>query len=240
MSIEPVIESPQLFDIVYQRIMAAIVDTSLIPGQRIVQAELAADLGVSRAPVSHALQVLKHQGLVRESGRKGLEVAPIDPERVGSLYQIRVALEGLAARMAAQKMMGGQLSHAEIAALRDIFNAGNRLGNTHPMSQRVQADIEFHRIIYRISGNGSIGEIMEPLWPHMQRAMVLVLEANKLRQQAWRDHRRIMGCILAGDTVGSFEAAASHAGVAGEYVTGRLRETGRPEPGDCLSANARL
>lgn len=235
MSIEPVTESPQLFDLVYQRIIAAIVDTSLVPGQRIVQADLAAHLGVSRAPVSHALQVLKHQGLVRESGRKGLEVAPIDPERVGNIYQIRVALEGLAARMAAQKMRGGQLSRVDIAALREVFNAGNRLGNTHPMSQRVQADIEFHRIIYRLSGNDSIGEIMEPLWPHMQRAMVLVLEANKLRKQAWHEHRKIMECIVASDIKGSFEIASSHVGVAGGYVTGRIRET-KP----ALRTNARF
>jgi DNA-binding GntR family transcriptional regulator len=225
LSIEPVPESPQLFDLVYQRIIASIVDTSLVPGQRIVQADLAAGLGVSRAPVSHALQVLKHQGLVRESGRKGLEVAPIDPERVGNLYQIRVALEGLAARMAAQKMRNGALPAADVAALRAAFNAGNRLGNTDPMSQRVQADIEFHRTIYRISGNASIGEIMEPLWPHMQRAMVLVLEANRLRQQAWREHRQVMDSILAGDSQASFEAACAHAGVAGDYVTDRLRAT---------------
>lgn len=223
MTLEPVAESPQLFDLVYRRLMAAIIDTSLGPGQRIVQADLAAMLGVSRAPVSHALQVLKHQGLLREAGRKGLEVAPIDPERVGNLYQVRAALEALAARRAAQRMADGLVPPDEARTLVEAFEAGNRLSVEHPMSRRVQADIDFHRTIYQLSGNGSIGEIMEPLWPHLQRAMVLVLEANQLRDQAWREHRQLLDSILAGDVGQSAATAAAHADGAGRTITARLQ-----------------
>ena len=55
---------------------------------------------MSRQPVSHALHLLKSQGLVRESGRKGFEVAPVDPTRLRQLYEVRGALDGLAARLA--------------------------------------------------------------------------------------------------------------------------------------------
>ncbi|MGI4746791.1 MAG: GntR family transcriptional regulator [Janthinobacterium lividum] len=220
---ERVADTPQLVDIVYQRLMAAIVDTSLVPGQRIVQADLAADLGVSRAPVSHALQVLKHQGLVRDSGKQGLEIAPIDPERVGNLYLIRSALEQLAARGAAQRMVAGTLGKSEIGTLQALLAAGERLDGKKAMSIRVQADIDFHRALYGVSGNYSIAEVMEPLWPHLQRAMVLALEANQLRRQAWRQHRQIVDRIVAGDIDGSGQAASSHAYESGIYVTERLR-----------------
>lgn len=203
--------------------MAAIIDCTLLPGQRILQAELAASLGVSRAPVSHALQVLKHQGLLRESGKKGLEVAPIDPARVRDLYQVRATLDALAARMAAERSAAGALAAAEADLLRTAFSEGVRLGAETAMSSRVQADIDFHRAIYRVSGNDAIADALEPLWPHIQRAMVLVLQANALRRQAWDQHRRIMEGILRGDAGGSAVAAYSHAAEAGMHTEERLR-----------------
>jgi len=221
--IEPVSTNPILVDAVYQRLMAAIIDCTLLPGQRILQAELAASLGVSRAPVSHALQVLKHQGLLQESGKKGLEVAPIDPARVRDLYQVRATLDALAARMAAERSASGVLADAEAATLRAAFDAGVRLGEETAMSRRVQADIDFHQAIYRISGNDAIADALEPLWPHMQRAMVLVLEANARRKQAWSQHRRIMESILGGDAGASADAAYSHAAEAGVHTEKRLR-----------------
>ena len=226
MAIEPVCSAPVLVDVVYQRLMAAIIDCTLLPGQRIVQADMAASLGVSRAPVSHALQLLKHQGLLQESGKKGLEVAPIDPDRVRDLYQVRAALDGLAARMAAERYGAGKINEAEIAMLREAFAAGSRLGEATAMSQRVQADIDFHRVIYRISGNALIVEALDPLWPHMQRAMVLVLEAGPLRKRAWREHRQIMESILDGEPDASAAAASAHATEAGIHTEGRLRERG--------------
>lgn len=221
--IEPVSTNPILVDAVHQRLMAAIIDCTLLPGQRILQAELAASLGVSRAPVSHALQVLKHQGLLQESGKKGLEVAPVDPARVRDLYQVRATLDALAARMAAERSAAGALTDAEADMLRAAFNAGVGLGAETAMSKRVQADIDFHQAIYRISGNDAIADALEPLWPHMQRAMVLVLEANKLRKQAWSQHRQIMEGIFRGDAGASADAAYSHAAEAGAHTEERLR-----------------
>src|SRR5215831_7896070 len=96
---QPVDNSPILIDQVYQRLLDAIADYTLPPGQRVRQDEVAERLGVSRQPVSHALHLLKRQGLVRESGRKGFEVAPVDPLRIRQLYEVRGALDGAAARL---------------------------------------------------------------------------------------------------------------------------------------------
>jgi DNA-binding GntR family transcriptional regulator len=222
---EPVTSNPVLFDVVYHRLIQAIVDCTLLPGQRILQNDLAASLGVSRAPVSHALQVLKHQGLLQESGKKGLEVAPINPERVRDLYQVRAALDALAARMAAERHCSGSLTTSERDMLREAFETGDKLGDETAMSKRVEADIAFHRAIYKICGNEAIAETLEPIWPHMQRAMVLVLQANVLRKQAWKDHKNIMKHILGGKVEAASELAFSHAANAGVHVEKRLRES---------------
>ena len=76
------VKPPMLTDLVYQHILTSIIDCTLMPGQRVVQDDLAASLGVSRAPVSHALQLLKYHGMLQEAGGKGLEVAPIEPNRL--------------------------------------------------------------------------------------------------------------------------------------------------------------
>ena len=92
---------PNLIDQVYARILEAITDRTLPPGHRIRQNELAEKLGVSRQPVSHALHLLHRQGLVAESGRRGFEVTRLDPERIRQLYEVRGAIDALAARLAA-------------------------------------------------------------------------------------------------------------------------------------------
>src|SRR5215475_5727122 len=99
----PLDPSPNLSEQVYARILEAIIDRTLLPGQRITQNELAERLGVSRQPVSHALHLLHRQGLVTESGRRGFEVSPLDPVRIRQLYEVRGAIDALAARLAAAR-----------------------------------------------------------------------------------------------------------------------------------------
>ena len=229
---EPVSHSQILFDVVYERLLRAIIDCTLVPGQRILQSDLAASLGVSRAPVSHALQILKRQGLLQESGHKGLAVAPIKPERVRDLYQVRASLDGLAALMAAERSAKKQMSKSESDLLRHTFEAGTKLGDETAMFKRAEADIAFHSAIYKICGNSAIAETLEPIWPHVQRAMALVLQADASLKQAWHEHENIMKNILSGRPGEASELAFVHTANAGAYVEGRLRESQQTSHGD--------
>ena len=105
---------PNLIDQVYGRILEAIIDRSLLPGQRIRQNELADRLGVSRQPVSHALHLLHRQGLVAESGRRGFEVTRLDPERIRQLYEVRGAIDALAAKLAALRAKSDTAGRARL------------------------------------------------------------------------------------------------------------------------------
>ena len=94
--------SPDLVERVYRRLMDAISDGSLAPGERITQEEIAQQLAVSRQPVLQALRLLKKDGFHDAPGR-GLQVAPLDVQHMRDLYQVRGALDALAARLAAQR-----------------------------------------------------------------------------------------------------------------------------------------
>src|SRR3984893_9989337 len=107
---------PNLIAQVYARILEAITDRSLPPGHRIPQNELAEKLGVSRQPVSHALHLLHRQGLVAESGRRGFEVTELNPERIRQLYEVRGAIDALAAKRAAGRIKADSTARAQLEA----------------------------------------------------------------------------------------------------------------------------
>lgn len=216
--------APMLVEQVYQRLRTAITNGSLAPGQRVRQGELADHLGVSRAPISHALHLLKHQGLVIESGRRGVEIAPIDPDQLRNVYQIRAALDSLAARLLAQRFADGRIDAEEVRRLDQALAAGDGIRPKTPLSERVAVDVAFHQAIYLLCGNPTIEETLAPLWPHIQRAMNAVLAADEIRTRAWQEHTQIVALVRAGDPEGAAGAAWSHAANAGSETEQRLRE----------------
>ena len=220
--LEQLATSPILVDQVYRQLLGAIADRTLPPGQRILQAELAASLGVSRQPVSHALQLLKHQGLVQDSGRQGLEVTPIDPRRIRQLYEVRGALDALAARLAANRVTDRCVAPDMLDELRASLCAGDALGPQAELNRLVQADVTFHQVLYRLSGNPAILETIAAQWPHLRRSMGAVLEADSYRRRAWAEHADIARSILAGDADAAGLAAYEHAENAGKLTEQRL------------------
>ncbi len=208
---------------VYERLKDAITEGTLFPGQRLLQAELADDLGVSRAPVSYALHLLKHQGLVRESGRRGVEIIPIDLDKLRNVYQVRAALDGLAARLLASRFAAGDQPPDARARIDAALALGKAFPPDTPLKLRVRADLAFHQEIHAACGNPTISEALVPLWPHVGRAMNTVLSATDNRVRAWTEHTEIAALIFAGDPEGSARAAWDHATKAGLEAEERLR-----------------
>jgi len=217
MPLEP---APNLTDQVYARILEAITDRTLLPGQRITQNELAERLGVSRQPVSHALHLLHRQGLLAESGRRGFEVTQLDPQRIRQLYEVRGALDALAARMAAVRARTDATGRAQLEA---ALRAGRAIDKKTSLARLVGLDVDFHGAIYRLAGNPAIEEIIAPQWPHMRRSMATVLAELDYRQSAWSEHETIAAHILSGDARAAAASAEAHAQVAGQRTEERLK-----------------
>lgn len=220
----PLDPPPNLIDQVYARILEAIIDRTLPPGQRITQHELAEKLGVSRQPVSHALHLLHRQGLVADSGRRGFEVTELNPARIRQLYEVRGAIDALAARLAAGRARVDTTGRAQLEA---ALHAGRAIDRNTPLALLIALDVDFHRAIYRLSGNPAIEEMIAPQWPHMRRSMATVLAELDYRDSAWREHAAIAAQILGGNA-GSAEASAlAHAQTAGRMTEERLKAIDR-------------
>lgn len=220
----PLDQLPNLIDQVYARILEAITDRSLPPGQRIRQNELAEKLGVSRQPVSHALHLLHRQGLVAESGRRGFEVVRLDPERIRQLYEVRGAVDALAARLAAGRARTDTAGRARLEA---ALQAGRRTGPDTPLLELIALDVDFHSAIYRLAGNPAIEEMIAPQWPHMRRSMATVLDELNYRENAWAEHETIAAEIVAGNASAAEAAALAHALNVGRMTEERLRAMDR-------------
>lgn len=224
--IEPLASQPALIDQVHDRLVAAIAEGTLQPGERLTQESVAAMLGVSRQPVSHALQVLRMRGLAVEAGKRGLVVAPLDAARLRELYQVRTALEGLAAQLAAMRVHNGQAQEAHRKALEDAMARGLALTGDAQMSAMIDADVAFHSALYAMSGNGAIMETVAAQWPHFMRAMGAVLADAERRAAIWSDHAQIMKHVLAGEPEHAEAAARSHVQRAAEATAAGLEDIG--------------
>jgi DNA-binding GntR family transcriptional regulator len=89
----------------------------------------------------------------------------------------------------------------------------------------IALDVDFHRAIYRLSGNPAIEEMIAPQWPHMRRSMATVLAELDYRASAWAEHETIAAHILAGNAKAAEAAAQAHALTAGRMTEERLRAT---------------
>jgi DNA-binding GntR family transcriptional regulator len=143
-----------LASLVYKRVKNLILKKELRPGQKIVQEELASQLGVSRTPLIKAIQRLEAEFLVESIPRRGMFVKEISAEELIDAFECREALEGVSARRAATV-----ITDAEISRLHALFTPfQGREGQIDP-AQYVDADIQFHKLINDISGNQIIARL---------------------------------------------------------------------------------
>jgi DNA-binding GntR family transcriptional regulator len=230
---KPIELQPGLAEQVYQTLLGAICEGRLAPGTHLVQEQLAATLKVSRQPVQQALAILRGEGLVQELGRRGLFVAPLDAATMRNHYQIRAALDGLAARLAATRAAASKSEAAEIKrGGLALIAAGCVATDGGDVAAMVQQDVDFHNYIYNCSGNPLIAQSAEQHWRYLRRVMSEVLRRAQPAPAIWRQHREILDAIVRGDADGAEEKAVTHVRLASDRLQAALAEqTARSEIG---------
>jgi DNA-binding GntR family transcriptional regulator len=216
--------SPDLVERVYRSLMDAITAGSLAPGERVTQEEIAQQLAVSRQPVLQALRLLKKDGFLQDAPGRGLQVAPLDAQRVRDLYQVRGALDALAARLAAQRRF-----RIDPALLR----AGRRATRGDDVMAMIDADLAFHQALYEAAGNPLIGETARLHWHHLRRVMGAVLLQMGQREAVWDEHDAIARAIAKGDADAAALLIEEHSLHASETLVARLAlvlQRSEPDP----------
>ncbi|WP_323000297.1 GntR family transcriptional regulator [Castellaniella sp.] len=222
---------PSRAEQVYQIILENICDGTFEPGLHLVQEDLATQLGVSRQPVQQAMLLLKSEGLVIESGARGLYVAPLDPQRIVHHYQVRISLDRLAARLVAERIAAGSdaLRQRFEESAHKLLAQGGLAQAQHDANRAVLLDMSFHSLIYTYSGNPLIGVAAEPHWNFLRRVMVSVLLHAGRGSTVWHEHESILERLLAGDAEGAEQQVATHILGAQSALLAALEAVREPE-----------
>lgn len=183
---------------VYLALSEAITDGALSPGERLTQEDIARQLAVSRSPVLQALRLLKKDGLIQDAPGRGVLVAPLDPEDVQKLYDVRGALDLLATRRAVER--GAKITP-------ELLSAGRRAAaSAADFKPVVAADLAFHFAIYEASGNELITESAQRHWMHLRRVMGARHQHQPAGSRIWDEHQAMAEAINRGD----LNAALAH------------------------------
>jgi DNA-binding GntR family transcriptional regulator len=222
----------------YRAILDEICQGALGPGTHLVQEQLALRLGVSRQPIQQAMALLKSDGLVQELGARGLYVAPLDVEMMRQRYEIRGALDVLAARLGAERARCSSKIAQEIAHRgQAIMTAGTAAAAVGDVGLMVRHDVAFHRFLYDVSGNPLLAGTAEPHWRYLRRVMAAVLRHAEPGPQIWKQHRAILDAIVRGDAEAAMERATRHVSDAAEQLSSAFRD-GRIDGGSATARDA--
>lgn len=184
---------------VYELVKREALEGVLQPGERIVDADLCARLGVSRTPVREALLALAHEGLIRVIPRNGYFVSEISFADALDAYQLRLILEPIATAMAARRIGEDELRRLRVLAEEETD------GTVDGFIRAIELNRAFHAQVAEASGNARLSRMMVELMDVLTR-LVFVEMRGAGTIAPWREeHRQIVAALEAHDPVRASE-----------------------------------
>lgn len=205
-----------LREIVYEELKRQIMIGEIPPGTRMMEVELADDMGVSRTPIREAIRKLEKEGLVCIEPRRGAYASDISIKDMVDVLEVREFLEGMAAGLATSKINGEEKYVIKEASL--AYKKAVESGNT---AEIIKADELFHRLIVECSGNKTLIQIMNQVQELALRFRYIYYEDFSRYKNMPYEHQEIVDAILCGDEEKAKEKADSHVRRLKEFVISR-------------------
>jgi DNA-binding GntR family transcriptional regulator len=200
--------SQSLQEQAYQALRTAILSGELVPGQRLVETQLAQMLQVSRTPIREALHQLQQADLVVDD-RGVLRVAKFTSEDARKLYECRLALENVSVRAACLKASDRQLKQIE-----NLIEKAEKLLNAKPTKltsfQLLDLDYQFHREIAQGSNNEWLVSLLDRLFDKMILVRIQTMLSNPAVLEVRWEHRQIYDAILERNSERAIAAIEDH------------------------------
>ena len=213
-----------LRDVVFNTLREAILKGELKPGERLMELQLAAKLGVSRTPIREAIRMLEQEGLAVTIPRKGAEVAKMTEKDMEDVLQIREALDELAAKIACEQISEEQLE--ELVATMHEFEESTKTDNVKKIAE---ADVKFHDIIYQSTGNPKLVNMVNNLREQMYRYRIEYLKKKECYPQLLEEHETIIQAIEEHDKKKATDITVQHINNQVDTVVGTLRHRDEAE-----------
>lgn len=207
-----------LRDVVFNTLRQGILRGLLPPGLRLMEIQLAKQLGVSRTPVREAIRMLELEGLVTTIPRKGAEVAEITPKDLQDVLEVRCAMEALAVELACKT-----ITEEDLQRLRAVLGKFQHLIPNGDASELAECDVEFHDIIIQSTQNKRLIQLLNNLREQMYRYRLEYLKDYSTHQLLLKEHKIIVDCLEQRDVEGAKSIIRTHINQQYEDVIHTLR-----------------
>jgi DNA-binding GntR family transcriptional regulator len=223
------ISSPTMMHVVASRLRESILRGRFGPGERIVEADLARELGTSRGPVREALALLEKDGIVENVPRKGKFVVHFDRRLVDEIYSLRKVLEAHAA-----ELIIGSLTDAKREALSNAVTSLEEAANAASVSDLAERDLAFHNLLYDLADH----QLMRAVWMESIAGKLRILvnvttQTHEPLADAGANHRVLVEAILRRQAREARRLISQHIDDAWQRAISSLWT--KPEPPACPS-----
>lgn len=188
-----------LTTLVQREVERRILAGELVPGAKLNEAELAAELRVSRGPVREAFRALEQTGLVRTEKNRGVFVRQVSLEEAGEIYEVRAALEGLIGRLSARRIHPEQVEKIR-AVVKKMHALGRRGGQPGDAQAYYPLNVQFHELLVQAAGNRALEANYKRVVNELDlyRRETIARSAENIPVST-RDHEAIVNAVAKGD-----------------------------------------
>jgi DNA-binding GntR family transcriptional regulator len=208
-----------LREVVCETLRNAIVAGVLKPGERLMEIQVAEELGVSRTPVREAIRKLELEGFVVMIPRRGTYVSDLSIKDVNEVYEVRTALDILAAELAAERITEEELEEME----RLLVEIGEYVEESD-MDRIVDADSKFHDILYRATRNERLVGIINNLREQLTRFRSLSMSYPGRLKDMLGEHTRLVEALAQRNVALAKNLASEHMANAEQTLLKKMLE----------------
>lgn len=194
-----------LREIVYEELKRQILVGEIAPGTRMMEVEMAEDMGVSRTPIREAIRKLEKEGLVTIEPRRGAYASEISVKDMVDVLEVRQDLEGMAAALAAEKVT--EEEKQAFIKVNSEYEEAIRSGNTDEI---IRCDELFHQLIVSYSGNKTLNQLLSQVQELALRFRYIYYDDFSRYEKMPKEHEEIEEAILSGDSQKARIVAEEH------------------------------
>lgn len=196
-------------------IRAGIRDGTYAPGQRLIEADVTEAVGISRGPLREAMWRLAGEGLVRIEPNRGVVVRKLTRDETRHLFQLREVLEGLAARLAAERVAVGDNRER----FQKVAKAGDKCARGNDLTGYIEANEAFHAQIVAMSGNEMLSTLLNQLRvPLFRLQFKRLISSREAMKDSSLQHDAVVEAILAGQAAQAERAMRRHINESGQRL----------------------
>ncbi|MBN2259014.1 MAG: GntR family transcriptional regulator [Clostridiales bacterium] len=198
-------ENKSLTTLIFEKIREDILNDVYKNDEKIIEAKVAEEIGVSRTPVREALKQLELDGLVENIPNRGVVVKGINAQDIDDIYIMRLAIEGIAAKWAIERM-----TDDNIKDMKEIYELMEFYTGKGDIVKFFELNTKFHEAIYKSASSRYLEHVLTDFQQFIKTTRMKSLSSEGRMEEALYEHKKILDAFTSRDKVAAVEALLNH------------------------------